>query len=254
MTPKSNNGGPHENACKPKSTATTAHAEAPACPRPEPTLALASSLAFSTSCLAFSTSCLAFSTFFSASLTSCLSTLASSLRPALSSSSHNAVRVLTACCAVSSSLMATFCTCRAAARSCQVQGCFLVLLPPCHSLQWSRSGSTHQQHARRPSWHLRPSLWSAQRQPAPSFRCKIQNTRNGQTNLALSSSSSLSEGSEACAVQEMTLTPHHNLQLRTSNSPLRLSPQWPTTSKTSKQQHPRRHSLLGIFNRVSSLC
>ena len=167
MTPKSNNGGPHENACKPKSTATTAHAEAPACPRPEPTLALASSLAFSTSCLAFSTSCLAFSTFFSASLTSCLSTLASSLRPALSSSSHNAVRVLTACCAVSSSLMATFCTCRAAARSCQVQGCFLVLLPPCHSLQWSRSGSTHQQHARRPSWHLRPSLWSAQRQPAP---------------------------------------------------------------------------------------
>ena len=113
--------------CKPKSTATTAHAEAPACPRPAGTLALASLY----SCSASLSSFLAFSSFVSASLSFVSISSTFSLLLALYSCSHRSHKAATTLSALTTALSALSRARRAAAKSCQVQGCFPVFLRPC---------------------------------------------------------------------------------------------------------------------------
>ena len=73
-----------------------------------------------------------------------------------------------------------------------------------HNLQLRTSKSTLRrgpQQARQASNNTLACLTL----PPSSFRCEIrEHTHSARTNLALSLSSSLSEGSEACAVREMT--------------------------------------------------
>ena len=116
MTPKSNNGGPHENARRPcGSAATTAHAEAPACPRPAGTLALASLY----SCSASLSSFLAFSSFVSASLSFVSISSTFSLLLALYSCSHRSRKAATTLSALTTALSPLSRARRAAAKSCQ---------------------------------------------------------------------------------------------------------------------------------------
>ena len=246
----------------------------PACSRPAWTLALASYF-----CSASLSSVLAFSSFVSASLSSCSASSSffshcSALRlfPAANACCHcfcisvaRPSALSSPLCAVSSPLRATS-RCRfAAARSCQVQRCFPVILRPCLPntsvcrLGWSLVLQScllqvlvlHQQR-QRPQSAMDLQRAAAQTNltlrdlggifdrvsglrrgsllldiPPNSFRCEIQNTRKGRTNLALSSSSSLCEGSEACAVRETTHTPRSrspaSLAVRRSTAACRAS-------------------------------
>ena len=219
MTPKSKNGGPPRKRTT-TTTGTTTHAEAPACAGPAWALALASYFcwAFCSFVSATLSSCLASSSFVSASLRSWLTSSAFVLlvENSCSHCPHSAATTspsaVTALSALTTAFSALSRARRAAARSCQPQGCFPVRLPfakhiclrfwleprspelssaaarpapaeakatVCNGI--SKSRSANQQHARRPWRHLRPSLWSAQRRPAPRHPAEQLSMRNPST-------------------------------------------------------------------------
>ena len=146
-------------------------------------------------------------------------------------------------------------------KSCRVQGCFPVIFLPCLPNMsafwiWPEPRSPESSAAARPAPGAKATMGSSNSRSANTLGgLGGIFDRVGRRGLLLDIPPSSDESKTEWTKKQTWpyLRPHFpkapkpaskkSLQLRTSKSPLRLSPQWPTTSKTSKQQHPRRACL-----------